>query len=136
MEYKWTETYKFSTESMKEVKQRFLESRIGKHKRSANTCWSTNSEVVILSLISSYAQHGLSDEAFYCFRRMKDDGLSPDAVIFICILKICVTARNCVYMQQEDVCRQMGLPNYSVEPMCFRLSQLNVIFLIHIAYCV
>jgi pentatricopeptide repeat protein len=41
------------------------------------------------TLISGYAQHGLADEAFSFFRQMKDNGLIPDATIFICILKLC-----------------------------------------------
>ena len=42
------------------------------------------------ALIAGYAQHGQSHDAFHCFECMqRDDGLSPDAITFTCILKAC-----------------------------------------------
>ena len=41
------------------------------------------------TLISGYVKHGLCDEAIECFRRMQLEGLSPDAITFICILRAC-----------------------------------------------
>jgi pentatricopeptide repeat protein len=41
------------------------------------------------ALISGYAEHGSGDEALNRFSKMKNEGLSPDAVTFSCILKVC-----------------------------------------------
>ena len=43
------------------------------------------------SLIAGYAQHELGDDALSCFGKMQDEGLSPDAVTFTCILKACAS---------------------------------------------
>ena len=49
-----------------------------------------NRNVVTWSaLIAGYTRHNLGDEALKCFRRMQDEGISPNAVTFICILKAC-----------------------------------------------
>ena len=41
------------------------------------------------ALISGYAQSGLAHEALKCFRQIEDEGVCPDAVTYICILKAC-----------------------------------------------
>lgn len=41
------------------------------------------------ALISGYAQHRYGEEALICFEWMQYEGLSPDTVTFICILKAC-----------------------------------------------
>lgn len=41
------------------------------------------------ALIAGYAQHMLGDEAWSCFEQMRDEGLSPDAITFISIVKAC-----------------------------------------------
>jgi pentatricopeptide repeat protein len=41
------------------------------------------------SLISGYAEHGQGHEALECFRRMQLEGISPDIITFVCILKAC-----------------------------------------------
>jgi pentatricopeptide repeat protein len=42
------------------------------------------------ALIAGYARHGLDSEALKCFESVRrDDGIAPDAVTFICILKAC-----------------------------------------------
>ena len=41
------------------------------------------------ALISGYAEHGRSHEAMNCFEQMQNEGFSPDASTFICILKAC-----------------------------------------------
>jgi pentatricopeptide repeat protein len=43
------------------------------------------------SLISGYTEHGLCREALQSFERMKCDGISPDKITFICILKACAS---------------------------------------------
>eukprot|EP00250_Pteridium_aquilinum_P019720 c24549_g5_i1 orf=450-935(+) len=43
------------------------------------------------ALIAGHAQHRQGEEALDCFERMKNKGLSPDAVTFVCILKACGT---------------------------------------------
>ena len=41
------------------------------------------------ALIAGYAQQGQSYEALRCFKEMQSEGLSPNTVTFICILKAC-----------------------------------------------
>ena len=41
------------------------------------------------ALIGGYAQHELNEEALNCFERMQWEGISPNDVTFICILKAC-----------------------------------------------
>ena len=41
------------------------------------------------ALISGYTQQGQDLEALKCFERMQSEGLSPDVISFICILKSC-----------------------------------------------
>ncbi|KAI5069870.1 hypothetical protein GOP47_0016171 [Adiantum capillus-veneris] len=51
--------------------------------------YSSQDVVMWNALIAGYVQHGLVDKALSCFEQMQADGLSPDAVTFICILKAC-----------------------------------------------
>ena len=41
------------------------------------------------ALIAGYAQNGFGDEAVKCFKKMQDEGISPNVVTYICILKVC-----------------------------------------------
>jgi pentatricopeptide repeat protein len=41
------------------------------------------------ALISGYAQHEQGHEALGCYSQMQRDGLSPNEVTFVCILKVC-----------------------------------------------
>ena len=41
------------------------------------------------TLIDAYTQHGLGKEAIECFKKMQNEGICPDAVTYICILKAC-----------------------------------------------
>jgi pentatricopeptide repeat protein len=41
------------------------------------------------AMIAGYAKHGFGDKALEYFRKMQSLGLHPDAVTFICILKVC-----------------------------------------------
>ncbi|KAI5062727.1 hypothetical protein GOP47_0023266 [Adiantum capillus-veneris] len=41
------------------------------------------------SLITGYIDHGLFDKAIDCLGKMQDEGVGPDAVTFVCILKAC-----------------------------------------------
>jgi pentatricopeptide repeat protein len=41
------------------------------------------------ALMSGYAQRGQGQEALSCFRRMQGEGLSPDAITFVCLLSAC-----------------------------------------------
>ena len=45
------------------------------------------------TLITAYRQHGLWEESLYCFEKMQCDGLRPNIVTLICILKVCGSAR-------------------------------------------
>mgnify|MGYP000618503113 CR=1 FL=1 len=51
-------------------------------------------------LITGYAEHGLCNESMNSFERMKSDGLSPDKVTFICILKACASMEAIVKGEQ------------------------------------
>jgi pentatricopeptide repeat protein len=41
------------------------------------------------TIMDAYVQHGLGNEALLCFNRMRDAGVDPDAVTYICTLKAC-----------------------------------------------
>ena len=41
------------------------------------------------ALIAGYVENGLSDQAFECFKRMEDEGVSPDALPYVSTLKAC-----------------------------------------------
>lgn len=41
------------------------------------------------ALIAGFSQHGLGNAALTLFERMQDEGLSPNAVTFLCILNAC-----------------------------------------------
>ena len=49
-------------------------------------CWN--------ALISGYIQQGNGQSALKCFKRMHSEGISPDVVTFICILKACGNTRS------------------------------------------
>eukprot|EP00250_Pteridium_aquilinum_P019913 c24623_g2_i1 orf=596-1288(+) len=41
------------------------------------------------ALIAGYAEHGQGEKALECFEKMQKEGVSPNAVTFVCILKAC-----------------------------------------------
>ena len=41
------------------------------------------------AMIGGYARNGLGIEALKCFRRMQNEGLVPDVITFVCLLKAC-----------------------------------------------
>lgn len=45
-------------------------------------------------LISGYAQHGHYEDAFQTFAKMQQDGIEPDPVMFVSILKVCSGTKN------------------------------------------
>jgi pentatricopeptide repeat protein len=45
------------------------------------------------SLISGYAQHEYSEDALDCFGQMQGQGISPDVVTLVCVLKACGSSR-------------------------------------------
>jgi pentatricopeptide repeat protein len=52
----------------------------------------TRNSVSWSALIAGYAQHGHGHEALNCLEHMQDDGISPNVIIFTCILKSCGNA--------------------------------------------
>ena len=66
-------------------------------------CWN--------ALITGYAQHGQGHKAISCFDQMQsDDGISPNEVTFICILKACGSTRSIdIGKQIHDKILSMGL---------------------------
>ncbi|KAH7289958.1 hypothetical protein KP509_30G025700 [Ceratopteris richardii] len=46
-------------------------------------------QVAWTALLAGFSQHGQGDKALQCFDRMKEEGLSPDLVSFLCALKAC-----------------------------------------------
>eukprot|EP00250_Pteridium_aquilinum_P035727 c9868_g1_i1 orf=2-316(+) len=50
---------------------------------------STRNVVSWTALISGYVEHGFANEALHCFEQMRLDGVPPDVVTFVCILKAC-----------------------------------------------
>eukprot|EP00250_Pteridium_aquilinum_P020684 c24906_g6_i1 orf=901-4083(+) len=52
------------------------------------------------ALITGYVEHGSAEEALNCFRQMQLEGLSPDAVTFVGILRACGTLQA-LYTGQE-----------------------------------
>ena len=45
-------------------------------------------------LIARYVEHGFGKEALHCFAQFKYEGLSPDPIMFACILKACGSTRH------------------------------------------
>ena len=45
------------------------------------------------TLIDAYTQHGLGKEAIECFKKMQNEGVNPNVVTYICVLKACGIAR-------------------------------------------
>lgn len=41
------------------------------------------------ALIAGYAEHSHGEEALSCFKQMETEGISPDAITYVCILKAC-----------------------------------------------
>ena len=60
------------------------------------------------ALISGYVQHGQTHRAFDSFEQMQGEGLSPDPVTYICMLKACgkVVAINKGKEIHEDIVRK------------------------------
>jgi pentatricopeptide repeat protein len=62
------------------------------------------------ALMAGYSQHGCGEEILKCFKEMKDEGIAPDPVTYICVLKACGIA-DCLKLGEEidaDV-RKQGL---------------------------
>ncbi|KAH7434292.1 hypothetical protein KP509_06G009700 [Ceratopteris richardii] len=57
------------------------------------------------SLIAGYTNHGLYDEALTSFKKMQDDGISPDTITFICLLKACSSIRAAD--KGEELCAEI-----------------------------
>ena len=55
------------------------------------------------TLIAGYVEHGFGKEALHCFAQFKYEGLSPDPVMFACILKACGNIGDCVLGQEIHV---------------------------------
>ncbi|KAH7314598.1 hypothetical protein KP509_21G010300 [Ceratopteris richardii] len=46
------------------------------------------------AIIDGYGEHGYFKEALECFQQMQSEGIHPNIVTFICILKICSSVRE------------------------------------------
>ena len=44
-----------------------------------------------MHLIAGYVENGLSDQAIECFKKMADEGVSPDALTYVSTLKACAS---------------------------------------------
>ena len=62
-------------------------------------------------LIAGYVEHGYCQQALQCFRKMmEEDGMSPSAVTYACILKACATTGSLDIGQEIDAkVREKGL---------------------------
>ncbi|KAI5084889.1 hypothetical protein GOP47_0001058 [Adiantum capillus-veneris] len=67
------------------------------------------------ALISGYAQKGQGQQALDCFEEMQCEGVTPDAVTYICVLKACTAMRDLNKGKQihDEVLRQ-GLLEHSI----------------------
>ncbi|KAH7420648.1 hypothetical protein KP509_13G015700 [Ceratopteris richardii] len=67
------------------------------------------------TLIGAYAQNGCGDEALCCFKQMEDEGLTPNIVTLICILRVC-SMKRALDKGQEVHARSLkeGLPITSI----------------------
>ncbi|KAI5079086.1 hypothetical protein GOP47_0006757 [Adiantum capillus-veneris] len=68
------------------------------------------------SLISGYAQHGSGKEALCCFRQLRSEGLSPNAITYACTLKACALTQD-LHMGERihDEIASQGLLEKGVE---------------------
>ena len=66
---------------------------------------STRTIVSWNALISGYAQHGVNEKALSCFQKMREEGLAPDAITFVCILKSCSSMGN--IEMGEEICAEI-----------------------------
>eukprot|EP00250_Pteridium_aquilinum_P031971 c44690_g1_i1 orf=2-235(+) len=41
------------------------------------------------ALVAAYADYGCTENALFCFEKMHQEGVSPNSVTFVCILKGC-----------------------------------------------
>ncbi|KAH7284302.1 hypothetical protein KP509_34G047900 [Ceratopteris richardii] len=46
------------------------------------------------ALISGYVQYGFDDKVMECFQHMRHEGLKPDVVTYICVLKACAGIKD------------------------------------------
>ncbi|KAI5081461.1 hypothetical protein GOP47_0004644 [Adiantum capillus-veneris] len=60
------------------------------------------------ALLAGYAESGQSDGALKCFKLMQSEGLSPNAVTYVCVLKACGSKRDTTKGQDvhEEIERQ------------------------------
>ncbi|KAI5061610.1 hypothetical protein GOP47_0024115 [Adiantum capillus-veneris] len=62
------------------------------------------------ALIGGYAREGQGEQALTCFEHMQHEGISPDAVTYICILKACATIGEIAKGEEiHDEIRKQGL---------------------------
>ena len=60
--------------------------------------------------ISDYAQKGHGHEAIKCFHQMQDEGVSTNAITYICVLKACSIAESLTIGEDIDArVRKLGL---------------------------
>ena len=56
------------------------------------------------ALIGGYAQNKLAHKALECFKQMQDEGVSPNMVTYICVLKSCGISRS-LEIGEEIACK-------------------------------
>ncbi|KAH7433255.1 hypothetical protein KP509_07G061800 [Ceratopteris richardii] len=77
-------------------------------------CWN--------ALIVGYMHDGQGERALDCFKRMKHDGITPDATTYACMLKACASIGACDEGQKiHDEIERQGL--LEVDIMCGKLSK-------------
>ena len=86
------------------------------------------------SLIVAYVQNGLGDEALECFRQMQNEGVYPDMVAYVCILKTCGIVRSLkVAEEMHTEIKKLGLLQKDVVlgialvDMYFKCGQLMIL---------
>ncbi|KAH7437611.1 hypothetical protein KP509_05G080500 [Ceratopteris richardii] len=77
-------------------------------------CWN--------ALIVGYMHDGQGERALDCFKRMKHDGITPNATTYACMLKACASIGACDEGQKiRDEIERQGL--LEVDIMCGKLSK-------------
>ncbi|KAJ6820270.1 KH domain-containing proteinisoform X2 [Iris pallida] len=68
--------------------------------------------VSLNTMLAGFATHGLVEEGIALFRRMLDDGVTPDGVTFLSVLSLCVHRGAC----EEGVLYFSMMEGYGIEP--------------------
>ncbi|CAN5972646.1 unnamed protein product [Sphagnum jensenii] len=71
------------------------------------------------AMINAYTEHGMYVEAMNAFHRMQQEGMEPDPVMFICLLKACASLQEARLLHagivaaalESDICVRNGLIN-------------------------